>query len=67
MPLYTGVLLPEEYGIVDLLYTVCTILGPLITLNISEAIMRFCLDKDSNHNKILADILFVISKKINFV
>ena len=60
VPLYTGVLLPEEYGIVDLLYTVCTILGPLITLNISEAIMRFCLDKDSNHNKILNNTFLVI-------
>lgn len=60
VPLYTGVLLPEEYGTVDLLFTLCTILGPIITLNISEGVMRFCLDKDADREKILANTFFII-------
>lgn len=60
VPLYTSVLLPEEYGVVDLLFTICTILGPIITLNISEGVMRFCLDKDSDKDKILSNTFFII-------
>lgn len=60
VPLYTAVLLPEEYGIVDLLFTVCTILGPIITLNFSEGVMRFCLDKDAKKEKILANTFIVM-------
>ena len=60
VPLYTAVLLPEEYGVVDLLFTLCTILGPVITLNISEGVMRFCLDKDANTDKILSNTFFAL-------
>lgn len=42
-----------EYGTADLLYTLCNFLIPLFTLNISEAVLRFSLDKDSDHKKIL--------------
>ena len=52
VPLYTNVLLPEEYGIIDLLFTLSSFLFPLFTLNISEAIYRFSMDKGCNHVKI---------------
>lgn len=53
VPVYTAVLLPAEYGVTDLLYTICTVLGPVITLNLSDGVMRFCLDKDAKPKKIL--------------
>lgn len=53
VPLYTNILTTSEYGIVDLIYTIGTVLVPILTLNIGEAIMRFSLDKDSNREKIM--------------
>lgn len=53
VPLYTNTLNTSEYGIADLIYTIGTVLVPLLTLNISEAIMRFALDKDANYDRIM--------------
>lgn len=54
IPLYTNVLTREQYGVTDLVFTVCSIAIPVITLNISEAIMRFALDEDANYNSIMS-------------
>lgn len=43
VPLYTNILTTSEYGVVDLINTVCTVLAPILILNISEAVMRFAL------------------------
>lgn len=53
IPLYTNILQTSEYGIADLITTICILLASLFTLNISESIMRFELDKESNKNEIL--------------
>lgn len=53
IPLYTNILSVNEYGIVDLLYTICTFLMPLFTLNIADAVLRFSLDKDKNKDNIV--------------
>lgn len=52
IPLFTNTLSPSEYGIVDLLFTISNFLYPLITLNVSEAIYRFSMDKKNNANEI---------------
>lgn len=54
VPLYTNCLTTAEYGKVDLLYTICTFLYPLLTLNISEAVFRFSMDKDENNDNVLS-------------
>lgn len=54
VPLYTYCLTTEEYGTVDLLFTLSSVLVPILTLNISEAIYRFSLDKNANNNKIVS-------------
>ncbi len=59
VPLYTNVLSTNEYGTVDLMTVLTTVLVPIITLNISEAVMRFSLDKDSNKNDILNIAIFI--------
>lgn len=52
VPLYTNTLSPSDFGIVDLLFTIGGFLFPLFTLNISEAIYRFSLDKKDNKKEI---------------
>lgn len=54
VPIYTNILTISQYGTVDLIYTVGTVLVPLLTLNIGEAIMRFALDKDADQNAIMS-------------
>lgn len=63
IPLYTFKLTTSEYGIADLLFTICTFLYPLLTLNISEAIFRFSMDKEANKKKIvnIGLVCFLIS------
>ena len=53
-PLYTNALTTEQYGTADLVTTICTVLAPIIILNISEGVMRFALDKDVDYIKIMS-------------
>lgn len=65
IPLYTNILTTEEYGIVDLIYTICTVLVPLLTLNISEAVLRFSMDKDADNKKIMSiGNIFIIASVV---
>lgn len=52
VPLYTNVLTPGDYGIVDLVFTICSIAVPIITFNTCESVMRFPLDEGADTNKI---------------
>lgn len=45
VPLYTSVLSTEEYGIYDLVITSVQLVFPILTVNIIDAVMRFCMDK----------------------
>ena len=46
VPLYTAVLTTEEYGISDLVHTTSSILYYILTLKISDAVLRYCFLKD---------------------
>jgi O-antigen/teichoic acid export membrane protein len=48
VPLYTSVLSTKEYGSYDLAATSVSLLIPILTLNISDGLMRFAMDKDKN-------------------
>lgn len=62
VPLYTNVLSTSEYGTVDLIYTICTLIVPIMTLNISESVMRFLLDKkDTEKIKTISNVSFFLS------
>lgn len=54
IPLYTFCLSTSEYGIVDLLFTLSSVIVPILTLNVVEAIYRFSMDKDADNNKIMS-------------
>lgn len=60
VPLYTNALTPDQYGFIDVIISVCTILIPLLTFNIGDAVLRFSLDKDANYKKIVS-ICFVFT------
>lgn len=60
VPLYTHILTTEEYGIADLLLGTINILFPVLTLAITEATLRFLLDDDSDHGKVLGGSLVFI-------
>lgn len=51
VPLYTSVLSTTEYGSYDLAVSIATLLYPILTLNIVDAVMRFSMDQtyDKKH------------------
>ncbi len=55
---YTELLSVEEYGIIDLLHTTASLAVPIITLCITEAVLRFSIDDETNRGKILTNGLF---------
>lgn len=59
VPFYTNVLSTEEYGVADLIVTIVTMLWPLFTLLIDEAVLRFLLDKEYKKENIVSVGFFV--------
>ena len=51
LPVYTSVLSNEEYGVVDLLNTLTSLLLPIATLQIEQGIFRYLLDCRENKEK----------------
>lgn len=60
VPLYTNTLSTEEYGIADLMTVTIHLLFPLLTVGITEATLRFLLDKDSKKERILTISIAII-------
>ena len=51
LPLYTALLVPEEYGIVDLFNTYITLLVPIFNWQFENGLFRFMLDCRDEYNK----------------
>lgn len=73
LPLYTTALTTEEYGTADLIFTTVSLIIPIFTLQISEAVTRFTLDKNNSSvsvliigikTTILGSIIFIILSPI---
>ena len=54
VPIYTAVLTTQEYGVVDTLSTTISLLYPFFTLLISEAVLRFALDKNEDPKQVFS-------------
>ncbi len=54
LPLYTVVLSTGDYGTVDLMSSTVSLLVPLLTLNIQDAVLRFGLGRDAEPGEILS-------------
>lgn len=52
VPIYTSVLSTSEYGLYDLAVSTATLFYPILTLNIVDAVMRFCMDIQSDKKHI---------------
>lgn len=62
IPIYTSILTTTEYGIYDIYATTISILIPILTLNIYEAVMRYCIDKENKKENI-----FLVGLKYNII
>ncbi len=56
---YTEMLTAAEYGIVDLLFTTLNLVVPIVTLTITEAVLRFSIDDIENRKKSLSYGYFI--------
>ena len=52
VPLYTNVLSTLEYGNYDLAITTIQLAAPIITVNISDGVMRFLFEKDKSKSDV---------------
>ena len=62
VPLYTSVLSTGDYGTVDLMNTTSQLLIPTLTLNMQDAVLRFCLDKKYKKQDVMA-----VSLRVNLI
>lgn len=54
VPLYTMILTTEEYGVSDLVQTTAMLLFPVLSLSVSDAVLRFCFVKDYSTSDVLS-------------
>lgn len=57
LPVFTRILSPSEYGNLNIIQTTLTLLAPLISLQIIEAVFRFSMDKLNNNAKTYTNAL----------
>lgn len=54
LPLYTSVLSTADYGMVDLMTSTVSLLIPLLTANVQDAVLRFALGREASADRVLA-------------
>ena len=54
VPFYTYVLTTEEYGVINLIFTLATLIGPFLMVNLQDAVRRFALESNADHKVILS-------------
>lgn len=54
IPIYTSILSTADYGTYDVYSTTVSLLVPILTLNIVEAVMRFALDGTKNKKEVFS-------------
>lgn len=53
VPLYTSILTTGEYGFYDLVYTTIQLLVPILTLDVTDSVLRFTMDEAYDNNKLV--------------
>lgn len=66
-PLYTAVLLTEEYGIADLISTTVNLIYPVLTLAITDATLRYALDRDCSKRAVLGNSIIIVFLSLLFL
>lgn len=54
VPLYTSVLTTSDYGTYDLVFNTISVLIPILTANVVDAVLRFSIDEGSDSKKIMS-------------
>ena len=54
VPFYTSILSTDEFGVCDTIFTTVSLLYPLFTLVIGEAVFRFTMDKEYDKKKVFS-------------
>lgn len=65
LPLYTHLLSPGDYGVISLITSSTQLFFPLLTLGISEAVIRYTLDKNANKKQIFS--IGILTSIISFI
>ncbi len=60
VPLYTYVLTTNEYGVADLIFTLCSLALPFFSGMIYSALMRYSLDKNANYQQLFTGSAVII-------
>lgn len=60
LPLYTRILTNADYGVVDLIVQTSNLLIPIVTVGITNGVIRFGLDRSINRNDVFSTGLFTI-------
>lgn len=63
-PLYTAVLLTEEYGVADLINTTVNLIYPVLTLAITDATLRYALDKDCEKSAVFGNSVLITALSV---
>lgn len=54
VPLYTNILSTTEYGVADIITTTATLMIYIFTINISDSVLRFAIERNEKQDEILS-------------
>ena len=60
VPVYTNVLTASQFGVIEIVLNLLNLLVPVFSLSISEAVLRFGLEKNANNKDILKSTFLVL-------
>lgn len=61
LPVYTSILTTSQYGQIDIITTTQSLLFPIVSLGLSEAIFRFVMKKDIENKCVISNGITIIS------
>lgn len=67
VPLYTSILTTKEYGIYDLVYTSIQLLLPILSLNITDGVMRYFMDVHTDNKQTFSIAVRFLSFSVGLV
>lgn len=66
LPLYTSVLQPDEYGLIDLIITYASLIQPILYFQIDQAVFRFLIeyrDDEKNKQSVVYSVISIFLKQ----
>ena len=68
LPLYTGILSTEEYGTFDLYSTTISLLYPILSICVSDSVIRFLLERNKDKKSVISiSVKYVIISIVAFL